>query len=498
LDDDELLTIASSASKYQPNPTTTDNHLTDMGNAVRFGDMHRGKVKYVHKWNKWLLWTGSHWSLDDRGQIHSLAKETVKTIYNEAALSDDDNQRKAIASWAKSSESRQRIDAMLALAQSEPEIPITPTDLDTHHWYLNCKNGTINLKTGELLPHDPKHLITKCIDVEYDPSAGCPMWKDFLEDIFAPLPDRDAVIAYVKKAIGYSLTGITRQHILHVMYGIGRNGKSTFIRTIARLLGPYAAAMPPKLLMMRRNESHPTELASLHGVRFGYTNESDENERFDEVKIKSLTGGDAISCRRMHEDFWQFNPTHHLWLASNYKPRVNGTDEGIWRRLRLLPFNVQFMSSSEVKYASAEIPDNIPVADECLPEKLAEEMSGILAWCVQGCLLWEKKGLAPPKSVEVATKEYRTSEDVVSGFIEERCEIGATKKVSGGELYRSYKQWCQDNEVRMLNNNAFAEYLTKRQDLGLTRKHLGRARMWVGIGLVKVDMCEEPDDHAAK
>ncbi len=483
-----LAELADNAPEYKPTddepievpddrPEARTYMRTDLGNGERFADQHRGTVRFCHPWAKWLIWTGQRWAVDDAGRVKALAKRTVRSIYREAAATEDDVKRQALVQHARASESNTRIQALLALAQSEPGIPVRPDDLDRDPWGFNVTNGTLDLRTGRLRPHDPADLITKLAGAEYLPEALAPIWTDkFLPEVFA---GRDDVIRYVQRAVGYSITGVIRQHVLQILWGRGRNGKGTFIETFGHVLGDYAATLAPKLLMLRRyGDAHPTELASLHGIRFVSTNETDEGGRFDESRVKWLTGGDRISARRVYQDFWEFRPTHKVWLATNHRPEVRGVDEAIWRRLRLIPFTVQFVGRSDL-----DADGHGPYADETMPERLRAEASGILAWAVRGCLEWQRDGLGVVDDVRAATLEYRESQDGIGRFIVDRCLTGSGYQVAAKDLYRAYSTWCDDGGERPVNQRQLGEYLAGRDDLGLKRSRTRAARTWLGIGL---------------
>ena len=291
---------------------------------------------------------------------------------------------------------------------------MTPQELDTNSWLLNCLNGTLDLLTGELLPHQRDNLITKVAPVEYDPVAKCPVWDRFLSRIMGE--DED-LIGFLQQMVGYSLTGDVSEQILFIGYGEGANGKSTFLNTLLGLLGDYAMKATSDLLM--RHQGHPTEKADLFGKRFVATIETEDGRRLSEVFVKEATGGDPIRARRLHENFWQFNPTHTLFLATNHRPIIRGTDHAIWRRIRLIPFNVT-------------IPD--AKMDKHLIGKLRAEWPGILNWAVRGGLLWQAKGLKTPDRVEAATGIYRREMDVLADFFEDRCELGFDNLVTARDL----------------------------------------------------------------
>ena len=339
--------IPESATRPEDIQTGQYPH-TDVGNAQRLVKRHGRDMRYCHHWKTWLVWDGRRWKVDDTGAVMRRAKETAQAIYLEAsALSAqaaqelDKESRRPIAeranrllSWARRSENVHRIDAMVKLAQSEPGIPVLLNQLDADQWLLNCETGTIDLRRGQLREHCREDLITKLAPVKFDPDAACPMFDRFLAHIMA---EDDDFISFLQLVIGYSLTGDVSEQVLIILYGSGANGKSTFLNTLMGMLGDYAMKASPDLLM--KLESHPTEKTDLFGKRFVAAIETEEGRKLAEVFVKEVTGGDPIRARRMRENFWQFSPTHKLFLATNHKPNIKDNGHAMWRRLRLVPFN---------------------------------------------------------------------------------------------------------------------------------------------------------------
>jgi putative DNA primase/helicase len=300
----------------------------------------------------------------------------------------------AVLKWALTSESGPRIREMLFHAQSERGIPITHHDLDRDPWVLNVGNGTLDLRTGTLRPHQRDDLLMKQAPVRYDPQATCPQWMQFLYEVM----NKDMeLVSYLQRAVGYSLTGAVNEDALFFLYGTGANGKTTFLNTVLELMGNYGTQVMSELLMMRHHEQHPTERADLFGRRFVSTAEVDAGRRLSEALVKILTGREKIKARRMREDLWEFLPTHKIWLAANHKPVIRGTDTAIWRRPRLIPFVVTFDGDKK---------------DTTLPDKLKRELPGILRWALEGCLAWKQGGLQEPPGVIAATEAYRQEMDV--------------------------------------------------------------------------------------
>lgn len=420
-------------------PITRAEGRTDASNATRFVSRHGVGLRWVGPWNKWLLWDGVRWKPDKSRRIDREAKNVAADLFAEIAavlkaaetagegMRRDDRTLSAMYAHAKHSNSRGGIESMIALARGE--LAIDSDLLDSDPWLLNLGNGTLNLRTGELREHRREDYITKLVPVEFDAAAECPLWDTFLQTIFAG--DRE-LIEYVRRLVGYSLTGVTEEHILPFGHGAGANGKSTFIETVLKLLGPdYAMKAAPDLLMARRGEAHPTDRADLFGKRLVACVETEEGRRFAESLVKEMTGGDRMRARRMREDFWEFAPTHHVWLAGNHKPQVVGTDHGIWRRIKLIPFTVVIPDAEQ---------------DKKLPAKLVAELPGILNWAIAGCLDWQRGGMREPECVRVATSGYSTEMDEVGKFIDENCELGDFL-APAGELYTAFKEAMPDSRI---------------------------------------------------
>jgi len=440
--------------------------LTDFGNAERFAEQHCESVRYCHTWGKWLIWSGNHWNVDETGKINQLCKATVRSIYAEASQISDDDRRKAVSKHARASESAGRIQAMLSLAQTEPDIALTGRDLDRNPWRLNVLNGTLDTKTGELRRHRRSELITKLAPVAYDPAAKCPEWFKFLDRIMA---GSQGLISYLQKLAGYCLTGDTREKCLPVLHGGGNNGKTIFTATIGAMLGDYARETPVETLMIKRNETIPNDIAGLKGARLVTASEGERGQRLAESLIKRLTGGDKISARFLHQEFFEFVPEFKIVLSTNHKPSIRGTDAAIWSRIHLVPFDVTIPKSEQVPHT-------------VMLERLKAEWPGILAWAVEGCLAWQKEGLEKPEEVERATSDYRADSDILGGFISDCCVINPQAKQRSAELYAQYQKWCGDNGEEYIKFRTFGSVLEER---GLKRTRLGHKqdRGFQGIGL---------------
>jgi len=416
-------------------------NLTDLGNAERLIYHHGHNLRYCWLWSKWLVWDGKRWMKDDSGEVYRLAKETVASIYQEAASATDEERRKALAKHAVRSEAGARIKEMVDLARSD--VPVMPDELDGDPDFLNCENGTIDLRTGELREHRREDLITKIAPVQYRPDAAAPAWEAFLERV---LPSEE-LRGFVQRAAGYSATGDTSEQCMFINHGIGANGKSTFQEAISRTLGDYAMRAPTEMLLTRRTGGIPNDVARLKGARFVSASETEEGRRLAESLIKDLTGQDTITARFMRAEFFDFRPTHKLWLSTNHKPEIRGTDNAIWRRIRLIPWSVAIPPAEQ---------------DKKLPATLRRELPGILAWIVRGCLEWRREGLRPPDEVRRATVEYRAEMDLLAGFIADCCKTGADHRAYASDLYKAYKLWCDDTGERHETQTKFGRRLTEK------------------------------------
>ncbi|MGG1254322.1 phage/plasmid primase, P4 family, partial [Brevibacillus agri] len=427
--------------------------LTDWGNAERFCQQHNGIIRFNASNRKWMIWNGVTWREDDTEQIIQLAKETIRSIYNECDFTEDEQERVKISKFAFKSESESKIRAFLKLAQAEKDIPIIPAELDADPWKLNVLNGVIDLKTGKLTPHDSSYLMTKVAPVNYVPEAQCPNWSQFIHKI---MDGNHELIDFIQRAIGYSLTGVTTEQVLFLLNGTGRNGKSTLLTTVQDLLGDYAQQTPSETLMSKNKTGINNDIARLIGIRFVCASETDEGKRLDEPLIKQLTGGDKITARFLFREYFEFTPLFKLFLATNHLPNIRGSDEGIWRRVRLIPFQVR-------------IPDN--EIDTQLGMKLRNELPGILLWAIQGCLKWQAEGLNPPLVVQEATDKYRSEMDIMANFVSERCDIGSNKETTIAVLYDNYRQWASEAGEYVLSQREFTKRLRER---GFDDKRIGK------------------------
>ncbi len=447
-------------SKESPPP------LTELGNAERLVAARGQMFRHCAPRGVFLIHNGQRWIDDQVGQMERWAKTTVRAIYREAAGQEDATLRGATAEWAKRSEKAAQIAAMLRLAASEPGVPVLPSQLDTDPWLLNVANGTIDLRTGTLRPHRREDLITRIAPVAYRPAAKCPRWMKFLSEVFGPHPD---IIPFIQLAAGYSLTGDTREECLLLLHGGGRNGKGTLLKTLATLMGDYGGTTDFSTFIARRDDRGPRDdIANMKGQRFVTSQEAREGAPLAESVVKWLTGGDRVRARKLHENSYEFDPTWKIWLATNYKPTIKGQDPAIWSRIRLVPFDVSFEGRE----------------DRTLKAALIDELPGVLAWAVEGCLRWQTEGLRLPDSVLKATGEYRSESDQVGRFFEDCCVLGEHVSAQACSLYGAYKQWAEKGgEPEFLSETAFGRRLGDR---GFEKTHRRCGNVYLGIGLAVI------------
>jgi len=441
-----------------PEPLTLPH--TDLGNARRLVADHGPRLRWAPQLGHWLHWDGTRWAEDLTGEVHRRAKDTVDGLLTQIASTSGDERKRITRHWL-ASQGAARLAAMVTLAATEPDVPVTIDELDTDPFALNVANGTVDLRTGRLRPHWGDDLHTKLAPVAYDEAAACPRWEHFLADVF---DGDEELVAFLRRLAGYTLTGDVSEHVLPFAHGGGANGKTTLFGTLQRLLGDYAVQLDPHVLMDTGHEQHPTGLTDLRGARMAATVETEAGRRLAEVLVKQLTGGDPIRARRMRCDFFQFAPTHKLWLAGNHLPTIVGNDHAIWRRILLIPFNVTFEGER---------------CDRALPNRLAEEMPGILAWAVAGCLEWQKHGLGVPDAVRRTTGAYRSGEDHVGRFLADCAEVDPTASVSARKLREVYEDWCSQVGERPWSAKAVGEQLAAR---GFDRVQLGKQHVWTWIG----------------
>lgn len=435
---------------------------TDTDNAQRFANRFGTKALYTPG-RGWLAFDGKRWRPDDVGQVVELAKATARLIAAESAYLQSDSARAERSSFAKQSLSKGSLDRMIELAKSL--LAVDDARLDANPWLLNVENGTIDLKTGRRERHDPRDLLTKIAPVKANQRAKCPKFKKFLKRISG---DDSRLRKFIQKAVGYSLTGITTEQVLFFVYGkSGSNGKSTLVNLIRDMLGDYGLHTPTETLLVKQYDNAiPADLARLDGARMVTAIEANFNRHLDEARIKSMTGGEPITARFMRQNYFQFVPVLKLWLVANDQPRVRGTDEAFWRRVRVIPLTIKIPEAER---------------DPDLPNKLRNEWPGILAWAVRGCLKWQNSSLGMPRVVERATKGWRKEMDHLKRFVSEQIDIAPGIKVGASQLFDRYGHWCAQQGEQSLKVQDFKQRLQEVLDVTHTRVK-GRS-WWRGIKL---------------
>lgn len=437
----------------------------DTGNADRFIDRYGHLYKHSYITNKFYIYDGQKWKVDDRGAIRKLIDEMIESIKNEKVLHSEDvteeEAREVFQKYYKKTRGTQaKKNIMNELMHRRPA---TPDDFDRDDMLINVANGYIDLTSRELYKHDINKMFSQITNTDYTEKMQPAVWLDFLNDIFA---GDKAVIRYIQKALGYSLTGSTREQVMFILFGKGRNGKSIFVETIAEILGDYSNNMQAKSLMVKKNDNVNTDIARLSKARFVTSSEPNEGFRFDEGLIKQITGGDKVTARFLYAEEFEYTPKFKIWVSTNHKPIIRGTDDGIWRRLVLIPFDVQ-------------IPEE--KVDKDLKYKLLREAPAILNWMAEGAYMWMREGLELPEKLKDAGQTYRTEMDVVEQFIQEKCKRAEGVRETGKALYEEYKKWADENNEYKMDKNKFGKKLKEKFE----SKKMNNGVNYLGVELVE-------------
>lgn len=443
-------------------PKRRDYTLDDMGNAARLTDAFSERIRYSYIDKCWYYYDDRRWKRDDSGVVERLGDEIVEEMKH--GLKDYINQpgdqeelEKQYMKHLKYSRSNKGKKSMLA--ESMHHVPVTPSQFDSHNQLLCTPNGIVHLRSGKLTGHDPGLYLTRLTLCEYTDHMDCPRWKTFLQEIFGG--DQE-LIRYVQKAVGYSLSGSTAEQCAFFCFGFGRNGKSTFLDVLSAMMGDYAVNIQPETIMVKHTSGGgaSSDIARLKGARFVTSVEPNEGMRLNEGLLKQLTGGDRVTARYQYGQEFEFKPEFKLWMGTNHKPIIRGTDTGIWRRIHLIPFQVQ-------------IPEE--KVDKHLELHLRQELPGILHWAVEGCQLWQKEGLDKPPVMREALKEYRSEMDVVSAFLSACCTMGEGRE-KPSDLYQAYNKWASENNEYIMSSRKFGQEIAKRFEgtkSGSTRYYIG-------------------------
>ena len=448
--------------------------LTDFGNAERLVDQANYYIRYCHQFTSWYVYTNSEgrWREDESGFINRIGKDVIRRIHVEASRAPTTDAMKGQSSWAYKCECRAALNNMVSLAQSSKRVIVIPDELDNDDYQFNLRNGTFNLKTLTLDDHNRMNFITRLADYEYNDKAQCPQFKKYLNRIFRSRTDKEDMIAFLQRAVGYTLTGATGEQCLFLLYGSGANGKSVFLDVLNALLGEYGTVTQSRTFTTERGEIS-NDIAALAGKRMVYASENSSDTHLDESIIKQLTGGENISARFLHQEFFTFKPRFKIWWAFNHPPAISDMTNSIWRRIKIVPFN-EVLPESEW--------------DKKLAEKLiAQELPGIFNWAIEGLKEYYRLGsLTPPKVIAEATNQYKEDQDILHEFIEDYCDLPTSDEIFGkkfeeraGDLYTAYKTWNTYNgDEKAMSSTKFGKLM---HDKGFARDRRKDGKWYSGL-----------------
>jgi putative DNA primase/helicase len=471
--------VKSVVSRYSPRVDSDElsKSLTDTGNAERFANRYSKTVKYVPDWGSFIIFDGHYWKVDNVNKVMEFAKQVTRDIYLEGSAVEDLKLRNDLAKHSSKSQQLPRLNAMIELTKSIEAMIIPSSELNADDMLLCVKNGVIDFRTGEFRAGRIEDYITQSAPVNYDPDARCPRFIQFLGETFVgdtsesmldqvTGSERNEVIDYMQKTLGYCLTGRTGEQCLFFAHGTGANGKTTLINVMLSLLGQdYSLQTPMDTLMVKSGgNSSSNHLARLQNIRFVAATEIEDGSKMSESLIKQMTGGDRIAARFLYKEFVEFTPKFKLFIAGNHKPRIKGTDEGIWRRIHLVPFEITIAADKR---------------DSALPEKLRAELSGILNWLIEGCIKWQQERLTIPMVMQCAIQEYREEMDTLGLWIKEGCIVGDGYKMKAQDAFKSYQRWAVENGFYALCSENFYGKLGERYK----KTRSSKGNLYLGIKL---------------
>lgn len=486
-------------------PDLPEIRLTDTGNARILTSQHGQDIRFnaVAKGEGWMTWDDTRWIPDPTNQAERWAKAVAETWFDRAErfkqdcldayrkanpeytgtdlVKDDEKIYGSILAFGKRTENKSGIQGTLFALRSEPGISVGSEQWDGQLMRLTAKNKSINLETRKGYEHDRSDYSTRRASANLTPGAPCPLWLKFLSEIMvdAKGTPRPHLVEYLQRWCGYCLTGSTQEQVFAILWGKGSNGKSTFVEVLRYVLGDYAVTTKADTLMNKeRGSGIPNDIAALAGARLVTAAETEKNKHLNEGLVKEITGGDTITARFLHKEFFEFEPRFKLMLTTNNKPVIRGTDEGIWRRIHLIPFEAYFKKPNDSNASKQDAPK----ADDTLKDRLKKEADGILNWMLEGLAAWQKDGLKPPEEVLSAIKTYRAESDVLAEFIEEHTEKEpAGDGVLKSDLYVRYTQWCEASGEHPMKQRTLTAALEERG----WREQANRAtgRRWEAIRL---------------
>lgn len=466
-----LFYFAKQNPEYQPHVKKTKQRDWEVAHLIK--EELSGEALYIREWKSWAAWNGKRFEIDSERRVYEATVAVADKLLLQCPESDGskegDKKVKTWRAWCEKYTGAQQLKSMSGLTATISGESFTKLDQRTD--LFHCDNTVLRFEDSGavgVLPHSPEFKNTSLSEVEYDKNAKCPLWLDFIDEITC---GSEALADYLQRVVGFCLTGRTDDQSLYVLYGNGRNGKGAFTRTILKLLGEYGAAINQSILMETRRTEHQTQFASLYGKRCLIAQETDAGGKLNEAQVKQLTGGDPIRCRRMQENEWVFIPTHKVMLVTNNLPNIRGTDVGIWRRIKPIPFEAEVVPDPELEPA------------------LLGELSGILNWALEGLRkVVQEGGFVLPPEVEAARNEYRESMDIVGQFVEDRCELGDDLKISNADLHASIRQYCESIGLYTPSIRKVSDDLKK---MGIKNGKSNGDRYQVGIGLRPVTLAED-------
>jgi putative DNA primase/helicase len=470
LDESEIHGIVNSILRYSPSENNYSQN--DLGNAQRVAARHGDTLRHCSKLGGWFVWNGCNWERDNTKAVRRKIWDVSQRMKEEAEACADQKTREALSAWAYKSERDSIIKCTIRQLEAMPDIAVQEDAFDSNPWLFNLSNGILNLKTGRFAPHNPQAMLTQISSVEYDSNAQCPTWHNFLETV---LGGSSELMEYLQEAVGYSLTGDTRERAIFLLYGSGKNGKSTFLEILMNLLGDYASKVPFASFMQQKHNQIPNDIARLRCTRFAYASESQPNQQLNSTMLKELTGRETLTARFLYSEHFEFVPQFKLWFATNNQPEVADHTDSIWDRLKLIPFTVRINENQE---------------DRNLPQKLRGELPGILNWALEGCRKWQAKGrLEDPAVIQRATRQYRMDNDPVEGFLEDCCQFdNPAAMTTCSAVWEAYQSWVEHSDI---NHPASQKTLGIRLKEKGCQPHRTRIdgsvqRCWKGISLIGV------------
>ncbi|MDB4147104.1 phage/plasmid primase, P4 family [Alphaproteobacteria bacterium] len=444
----------------------------------RFVDQHQGYLRSLGTIKTWLVWDGTRWKPSDYAEVFKFALETVQSIKTEVEEAEGFLDAQTLQKWSLTSQSEPKMRAMLNMASNHPLLVSKASSFDKQKMKLNCLNGIVDLKTGQLNQRTSDDLHTKVIGTNFNPQAKCPNFDKFIKEVFG---SDGELISWIQRAFGYSLTGSAQEQVLFICYGTGANGKSTLLKTISKILSDYSTNADFEMFLSnQKSDVRVMEaVGELKGIRLALASEVDASKRFNESLVKRLTGGDTLRGTRLHMGAFQFEPQHKLWFLCNHIPFARDGSHGFWRRIKVIPFAQQFQGAS---------------LDSSLPDKLWAEREGILAWMIRGAVAWAKElqktnattGLGPCKAIDQSIEEYRYDNDLSARFIED-CLVRDNDSGSVGarELYYAYQRWWSDNSDEDTPSEGI--FSRRMEERGLKKTRTKAGVVYKGVKLIKTN-----------